>query len=260
MPQTTTPPPKLITRASTPSIPAAAPELELPVEREPRVELVDAGTEKAAHLVPVTRDQAAENRHEAARVDAPERTSQGVRRQHELERCDAAAGPDDARELCEGGPGIVHIAEQVGERQVVELALVEGQRLGLAANEPDPPSQPWIGIELRLSAREHLRALVEANDRAPIAPHESGGHHSRACRDVQHPVIRERPDPAHHRAAPARVLAEAEQGPREVVSPRQAREQPLRLLLGESVYRHPHREKICRKGCYARVRHQAPPV
>ena len=50
---------------------------------------------------------------------------------------DPAAGPDHPRELAERGRRIVDVAEEIGEGEVVELAVGEWQRLGLALDQLD---------------------------------------------------------------------------------------------------------------------------
>jgi hypothetical protein len=103
---------------------------------------------------------------------------------------------------------------------VVELAVIERQRLGPALNQLDVQGELAVGIELRLCAAEHLAALVQPDDRAAIAAHERGGDHACARGHVKNAVGRLRAYLPHHRPAPARILAEAEQRARQVVAPR----------------------------------------
>ena len=55
-------------------------------------------------------------------------------RNAELERGDRPSGFDDPRELGERRGGIVDVAQQVGEGQVVELGVGERELLGLAGD------------------------------------------------------------------------------------------------------------------------------
>src|SRR5205085_7862576 len=98
----------------------------------------------------------------------------------EFERRHTTAGPYDSRELAQGRSRIVDVAQQVGEGEVVELAVPEREPLGLAAHERDEPLQRGVARELGASHREHLGALVQPDDRAAVAPCERSGYQSRA--------------------------------------------------------------------------------
>ena len=141
----------------------------------------------------------------------PQGASQGVGRQHELERGDATTGLHDPGQFAERGAWILDVADQVGEREVVEIAVAEGQGLGFAANQRDVLRQPGVRIELCPSPGEHLGALVKTDHRAVVAAHERSGHHARASGNVEDAVARGGTDLAHHRTTPAGVLAEAEE-------------------------------------------------
>src|ERR1019366_3133133 len=100
------------------------------LERVAGVELGDAAGEEATHLRPLLRDRASEQRQPDSRVGAPQRMPWLARRLAELERCDPPTRRDDARELAQRGRWIVDVAQQVGEGQMVELAVGERQLLG----------------------------------------------------------------------------------------------------------------------------------
>ena len=105
-------------------------------------------------------------------------------REPELEHRDRAAGPDDARQLAQGRGGVVDVAQEVGERQRVEGAVVEREAVGAALDEPHLLRRRR---ELHAPARdlEHLRALVEPDDGAALLPHELERDGRSACRDVE---------------------------------------------------------------------------
>src|SRR4029077_1415858 len=105
--------------------PGPPPPPQRRVERRAPVEIGDARPQKAAGLLPVPGDQPAEDGHAETRIAAPEDTGDRIRREHELERRDAATRLYYASELGQGCAGIVDVAEQVGEGEVVELSALE---------------------------------------------------------------------------------------------------------------------------------------
>src|SRR5881397_2170578 len=119
-----------------------------------RVELRDASREETPSLAPFARHEATEGGQPEARVDRPCRVRRPGRRHRELERRDTTAGSYDARELAQGRSRIVDVAQQVGEREVVELAVRERESLRLAADERDEPVQRGVARELGASLRE----------------------------------------------------------------------------------------------------------
>ena len=94
----------------------------------------------------------------------------------ELQRGDAPAGPHDARELAQRRRRIVDVAQQVGERQVVELAVGERQALRLAVDERHAPRErprraraaPGRRRASRRSGRARRRS-TRSGARAPAA-------------------------------------------------------------------------------------------
>jgi hypothetical protein len=114
---------------------------------------------------------------------------------------------------------------------VVELAVVEWQRLGLAFDQLDSAPERRIAAHLRARPLEHGRTLVDPDHSAPIAPHQRLSHQPGAGRHVQDALVRARTDGGDHRTPPAGILEEAERGPHLVVAARQLFEQLQRVLL-----------------------------
>ena len=102
-----------------------------------RVELLDVRAEEATDLVPRRRDRAAEQRQPDARVHPPQRRAAAASGDAELDHPDPPARFDHARELAHRRGAVVDVAQQVGERQRVELAVGERELLGLALDERD---------------------------------------------------------------------------------------------------------------------------
>ena len=166
-----------------------------------------------------------------AGVGPPQRAQDGSRRDAELQRRDATARRDDAGQLAQRRGRVVDVAQEVGERQVVELAVGERQPLGLADPQRDARAQQVVVLDPGARPCEHRLALVDPDDRAAVPAHERRGDHPGPGRDVQHAVLRSGLDRGDHRAPPARVLAEAQGRADAVVVARQAREQRERVLL-----------------------------
>src|SRR3954452_4393361 len=174
------------------------------------VELGDASREEPSGLAPFARHEATEGGKPEARVDRPQRVGRRRRRYGELERRDAAAGPHHARKLAQRRTRIIDVAQQIGEREVVELAVAEREPLGLAADEGDEPFERRLAGELGASDREHLGALVQPHDGASVAAYERPRYQSRAGRHIQHAVASARVNGRDHRPPPARILPEAQ--------------------------------------------------
>ena len=136
----------------------------------------------------------------------------------ELDHPDPAARLDHAGELAHRRRAVVDVAQQIGERQRVELGVGERQLLGLAADEPHPTGERGVGGQPRSRTGEHVLALVEADDLAAAAVGQREGDQPGPGGDVEHALpgtcgsigVDQRP-------APARVLAEAEHRPHPVI-------------------------------------------
>ncbi len=126
---------------------------------------------------------------------------------------------------------VLDVAEQVGEGQMVELAVAERQRLRLTPHQLDARRKSRIALEPPPCPGEHVGALVESDDAAAVGANERLGHEARAGRDVEDAIALGGADGRHHRPPPARVLAEAEERPEGVVARGQPREELERLLL-----------------------------
>src|SRR3954447_6397166 len=142
------------------------------------IELGNAPCEEGARLTPLPRDEAAERRKPAARIQVPQRTPKRRRRYRELQRGDAPARPDDACELAQRRRRIVYVAQQVCERQVVELPVREREALRFPLDERHSPSQCRVAREPGPRGLEHGGTLVEPDNGAPVAAHESPGDES----------------------------------------------------------------------------------
>ena len=129
------------------------------------------------------------------------------------------------------GGAIVDVAQQVGERERVELAVGKRQLLGLAADQFEAPGQRRIACQPGSGAGQHVLTLVEADDAAAAAPDQLGRNHPRPRGDVEHALIWASGDPVHQRTAPARILAEAHQGADAVIARRELGEQLQRVAL-----------------------------
>ena len=176
-----------------------------------------------------TRNQSADSegpqrRQPDAGVQQP-RCPPRPRRHAEFEGSDRAARAHHARELVQRGQRIVDVAQQVGERERVELRVGERQPLRLPADELDPCGELGVSGELRARGGEHILALVHADDRAPVGADELLGHQAGASRDVEHAVLGDGVDPRDEGAPPARILAEAEQRADAIVVAPEAREE-----------------------------------
>ena len=95
---------------------------------------------------------------------------------------------------------------QVGERERVELAVRERKALGARLDELDAAVRPCPGLT------EHLGALVDADDRAALLPHELARDHAGPRGDVENAVARAGLDARDEEPAPAGILAVREQG------------------------------------------------
>ena len=167
-----------------------------------RVEALDARAKERADIAPSLRDESAEDRQPDAGPKAPcpkERPAGDA----ELEHRDPPAGLHDARQLAHRRGGVVDVAQEIGEGEMVEGLVGEWQPFGARANERH------VAVAFDRGA-EHVRALIDANDTAAIAAAELARDHPRAGRDVEHDVGGCRGDRGDERVAPARILAERE--------------------------------------------------
>src|SRR5262249_53529224 len=155
------------------------------------------------HLAPAVPDHRSRRRQPRAHVELPERPPDAVR-DCELEARNRPAGPHDPRELAKGGGGILDVAQEVRERERVELAVAEGKLVGARLDE--------LGSAARAPPRlgEHAGALVDADDRAAVARDQCTRHEPGAGGDIEDAALRARVDPRDEEAPPPRVLAEGE--------------------------------------------------
>ena len=172
----------------------------------------------------------------------------------ELEAGDNAAGLHDPCELAQRRPRLIHVAQQVGEGEVVELILSKGQPLSFALDEARPGGQARIRCRLRPCPFQHRPTLVKADRAAAPALDQSRGHQSGAAGDVEDAILGLRPDRPDCGPAPAPVLEEAERGGDLVVAARQLGEHLKRMILAcRSRIRDPWRVSDSRARGRARV-------
>ena len=149
----------------------------------------------------------------------------------ELDHPDPPARLDDASELTHRRRTVVDVAQQIGEREGVELTVGERQPLGLAADERDSRGERrGLGQSCPRDG-EHRLALVEPHDLAVAATGKRERDQPGAGRDVEQALAGTRLNGGNQRAAPARVLAEAQDRTHQVIAARQTGEQRQRLML-----------------------------
>ena len=148
-----------------------------------RVEAFDARTQERADRGPLRGDQATGDRKPDPRVQPPERTPDAAR-QAELDHRNATAGLHDARELVHRGCRIVDVAQQISEREVIELFV--GERQALRPRFDDPLVDTVAGPR----HVQHVHALIEPDDGAAVAIVERLRDHPGAGRDVEDAVRR----------------------------------------------------------------------
>src|SRR5262245_6024764 len=190
-----------------PSEPGFLPPPELALERVPRPELPDRPAQEVAHLPPAVRQHLAREGEAALDVELPERL-QRPRGDAELERCNGAARANDTRELLHRRRGVVHVAEEIRDREVVERVVLEGHVLGGRLDELDAvcealPRDP-----------EHVGALVEPRH-LEAAAEQLGRDEARPCRHIEN--VPAGWESRNEEASPERILAERQCRPDAVV-------------------------------------------
>ena len=101
---------------------------------------------------------------------------------------------EDPDELGKRRRGIVHVAQEVGEGDRVEVAAREGEDLRSAQHEPNRCT--WVrGLRLDDASTKHLLTLVEPHDRGAGPGDHLPRDHAGPGRDIEHPLARSDPDP-----------------------------------------------------------------
>ena len=154
----------------------------------------------------------------------PERPPDAARHA-ELEARDRPAGLHDSRELAQRRRRVVDVAQQVGERERVELAVLERQRRARRPPAGEPCASPRRAPPVAAPSSSISGALVDADDVAVLLAHELERDRGGAGGDVEHRVGRPRVDPRDEEAPPARVLAEREHRAPAVVGRAERREE-----------------------------------
>jgi hypothetical protein len=165
------------------------------------VKLPNRRPEKRPNIAPRGRYEAAGSWEADGAVRVPERAPDAARNR-ELEHRDRPSGPHDAGQLGQRRAGVIHVAQEVGEGEMVERAVLEGKRLrrGLDELGPTGESFPRNG--------QHLGRLVETDNRV-TAREQSFSDEPCSGRDVEHaPAVGG--DSSHQVAAPQRVLPEGQ--------------------------------------------------
>src|SRR5450759_2347300 len=125
-----------------------------------------------------------------------------------------------------GGRGIVDVAQEIREGQVVEERVHERQ--ALCARLDELLEDTFAGPR----DAQHVRALIEPDDRAPVAVVQRLRDHSRAGRDIEHAIRRARIDRVDERATPPRILTKREDRRDAVVRHRDPGEDALGVARG----------------------------
>jgi hypothetical protein len=178
--------------------------------------LADRRAQEVAHLAPAVAEGPAREGQTGADVELPRRTREAARNA-ELERCDDSTPSRHASEFAEGRAGIVHVAKEVRDSEVVEGRVRERHGLGRRLHEFDPGAEP-----LPRSA-EHLCALVDSRDAVSPAQ-ELGCDEAGAGRGVEHVAVVAR-QAGDEELAPERVLPERQDGADAVVGGAERREE-----------------------------------
>ncbi len=211
------------------------PQLHHPLDRVALIEARDALREEPPRVRPLARHQPPKRGQPHMRVEAPRPPPHRVSWHGELERRHPPTGLHHARQLPHRGARILHVAQQVSERKVVELLVIERQPLGFPLHERHLRGEYGVGGDPRPRPPKHLRALIDPHHRASVATHERLRHHAGAGRHVKHAILRARPHLPHHRPPPAGVLAKAECRRHAIVMTRERREELERLALQRAI-------------------------
>ena len=137
-------------------MPASLPQLELALERPALVEAADRRAEEAADVVPAARDRAARQRAGRRRRRAPRAAARRRAGTQNSRIAIVPPGRTTRASSASVAAGIVDVAEQVGEREVVERGVGERDLRRRRLDELDAVAEslPRDG--------EHVGALVEA--------------------------------------------------------------------------------------------------
>ena len=202
------------------------PGLELSTDRVRLPVAADRWAEELSDLTPAVPKRPSCEREHGADVDIPERSREPFR-YAELESCHDARGSHDTCELDERRLRVVDVAEEIRERQVIERAVLERERVCRRLDELDALA------EAATCDGEHLRALVQPGH-VESTPQELGRDESGARGDVQH--VPAGWEPGHEEATPARILAERENRAYAVVRRPQGSEELSGLHGGHDPY------------------------
>ena len=110
------------------------------------------------------REAGADERHDRAEVDAVAPFQQWVRRRSHLEKRDATAGPNDARQLGEERVEVAEVAQRKAARGAIDIAVTkrEPQHVGAHAGHAAPVGAQHAFRQVDADGLDVLRAQLAA--------------------------------------------------------------------------------------------------
>ncbi len=173
------------------------------------VEALDARTEERADRGPLRREDATRERKPDARVQPPQRAPHATR-QAELDHRHPTAGLHDSSELPHRGRGIVDVAQEIREGEVVERRVRKRQLLRA------PFDDGLVDAVSSSGHRQHVRALIDPDHRAAVSIVQRLRDHAGARRDIENAVRGARVDRVDRAPAatadPARTTGSSRRG------------------------------------------------
>jgi hypothetical protein len=186
------------------------------------MKLPDRWPEKGSNIAPCGRHDAARRGEADSAVRIPERAPD-TGWNCELEHRNRPSGAHDSSQFGQRRARVIDVAQEIGEGEVVEGAVVEGKCLRRGLDELGPTGKTLA------RDRQHLGRLVETDDRM-TAREESLRNKAGPGRDVEHtPAVGG--DSSHQIAAPERVLPERQRGSDSMVGRSERAEEIERMAL-----------------------------
>src|SRR5438094_6424360 len=163
------------------------------------IESLDAWSQEGTYSGPSLRDGSSDRWQSDPRVEPPHHSQERIARDAEIQCDDAAARADHPHELAHGGRGIVDVAQEVREGQVVEGFIWERQRLGASADERD------VSIA-RGGGSKHVRTSVETENLAAIPLGDRARDQTGPSRHIEYRIVRSSVEQRDEPLSPTRVL------------------------------------------------------
>src|SRR5437870_4526468 len=163
------------------------------------VEALDASSKEGADARPLLRDRAANEGQSDRGVRAPQGSKDRIGRHSEIKCNDSPSWPHDSGELAQSRGGIVDVAQEVREGQVVEGFIWERQRLGASADERD------VSIA-RGGGSKHVSTSVEADNLAAIPLGDRARDQTGPSRHIEYRIVRSSVEQRDEPLSPTRVL------------------------------------------------------